>query len=62
MLYSERLMEMDDDRLQMIEADAVLAVEFHRRKGNYDTREKCEGILAEIRQEVKRRAEGGPPT
>lgn len=55
-------MEMDDDRLKMIEEDAVRAIEFHRAKGNYDTREKCEGILAEIHREIRRRTEGGPPT
>ena len=62
MLYSELLIAMDDERLKMIEADAVRAVDFHRQKGNYETRIKCEGILAEMRAEIKRRAEGGPPT
>lgn len=62
MIYSERLREMEEDRLQMVEVDTMNAIEFHRRKGNLDTVDTCKGILNEIRQEIKRRAEGGPPT
>jgi hypothetical protein len=55
-------MEMDDDRLKFMEGETIIAIEFHRKKGNFDTRQKCEGILAEMREEMERRKNGGPPT
>ena len=53
---------MDDDRLRMVEHDMVYAIDRYKLAGKPDTADNCRSVLAEVREEIKRRAEGGPPT